>query len=234
MHQLLRSFTGAEEAAIRQITPLISIVRFPHGSLGSKGNTSCVWQQSKLNLILPNLPEECKFIVIRRKHKKRGKSDLKSTKFERFKIQRALELLSHTVEGVWKKTDKFNIEISNEKLQKWPEKGDLVELIPQCHIVKETEEEENEDEKKKGDKLFDADGQDKGPAPLQNSVIPDETFEGALNTEKETNVGGADAAMAEILADEVVNCIKYGKLSENKKLQHLNSQLYLKQKDLPT
>ena len=73
LHDLLTSFTGAEEAAIRQITPLISIVRFPHGSLGSKGNTTCVWQQSKLNLILPNLPEECKFIVIRRKQKKGDK-----------------------------------------------------------------------------------------------------------------------------------------------------------------
>ena len=43
LHGLLKSFTGAEEAAIRQISPLISIVRFPHGSLGSKGNTTCVW-----------------------------------------------------------------------------------------------------------------------------------------------------------------------------------------------
>ena len=94
------SFTGAEEAAIRQISPLISIVRFPHGSLGSKGNTTCVWQQSKLNLVLPNLPEECKFIIIRRKQKKGGKSELKSTKFERRRIQRALELLSQTVDGV--------------------------------------------------------------------------------------------------------------------------------------
>ena len=100
LHGLMKSFTGVEEAAMCQISPLISIVCFPHGSLGSKGNTTCVWQQSKLNLILPNLPEECKFIIIRRKQKKGGKSELKSTKFERRKIQRALDLLSHTVEGV--------------------------------------------------------------------------------------------------------------------------------------
>ena len=100
LYDLMNSLTGAEEAAICQISPLISIVRFPHGSLGSKGNTTCVWQQSKLNLILPNLPEECKFIIIRCKQKKGDKSELKSTKFERRKIQRALELLSHTVEGV--------------------------------------------------------------------------------------------------------------------------------------
>ena len=100
-YHLLSTFTGAEEAAIHQNSQLISIVRFPHGSLGSKGNTTCVWQQSKLNLILPNLPEECKFVIIRHKQKKKdGKSQLKSTKFERRKIQRALVLLSHTVDGV--------------------------------------------------------------------------------------------------------------------------------------
>ena len=73
LHDLLMSFTGAEEATICQILQLLSIVHFSHGSLGSKGNTTCVWQQSKLNLILPNLPEECKFIVIRRKQKKGDK-----------------------------------------------------------------------------------------------------------------------------------------------------------------
>ena len=227
LHDLLTSFTGAEEAAIRQITPLISIVRFPHGSLGSKGNTTCVWQQSKLNLILPNLPEECKFIVIRRKQKKgdkknEEKSKLKSTKFERKRIQKALYLLSQTVEGVWKKTDDFNIEISEEKLKQWPEKGDLADLIPKCNIVKEDlydeDEDEDEDEVKEGksdgnkkkNDLFDSDGKDEGPAPLQNSFIPDETFEGALNNEIGTNVGGANAAMAEMQAEEVVQRIKYG------------------------
>ena len=70
LHSLMKSLTAAEEAAIRQITPLISIVRLTHGNIGSKGNTGCVWQQSKLNLILPNLPEECKFIIITRLQKK--------------------------------------------------------------------------------------------------------------------------------------------------------------------
>ena len=32
LHDLMNSLTGAEEAVICQITPLISIVRFPHGS----------------------------------------------------------------------------------------------------------------------------------------------------------------------------------------------------------
>ena len=113
LHSLMKSLTAAEEAAIRQITPSISIVRLTHSNIGSKGNTSCVWQQSKLNLILPNLPEECKFIIITHlQKKKKGTSELKSTKFERKKIQETLELLSHTVDGVWKSNDKFKITMS--------------------------------------------------------------------------------------------------------------------------
>ena len=61
---LLLSFTCVEEAAIRTIVPLLSIVRLMHGSIKSKGNTSCVWQKSQLCLVLPNLPSECKYIVI--------------------------------------------------------------------------------------------------------------------------------------------------------------------------
>ena len=71
LFSLLSNLIAAEEAAIRQITPLISIVQLNHGNIGCKGNTSCVWQKSKLNLILPNLPEECKFIIITRRNKKK-------------------------------------------------------------------------------------------------------------------------------------------------------------------
>ena len=42
LQTLLRSLTCAEEAAIRQITPLVSLVRLSAGSIGMKGNTSCV------------------------------------------------------------------------------------------------------------------------------------------------------------------------------------------------
>ena len=51
LQSILMSLTSAEEAAIRQITPLVSLVRLSTGSIGMKGNTSCVWQQSRLNLI---------------------------------------------------------------------------------------------------------------------------------------------------------------------------------------
>jgi hypothetical protein len=42
LHYLLDSFTSVEEAAIRQITLLISMLRLSQGNIGSKGNTSCV------------------------------------------------------------------------------------------------------------------------------------------------------------------------------------------------
>ena len=60
--------------------------------------------------------------------KKKSKIVLKSTKFERKKIQRCLELLSCTVEGVLKEKESFKINISQENLEKWPENGDIRNL----------------------------------------------------------------------------------------------------------
>ena len=202
LFSLLSNLTAAEEAAIRQITPLISIVRLNHGNIGCKGNTSCVWQKSKLNLILPNLPEECKFIIITRRNKKKdeqkknaNESKLKSTTFERKKIQETLELLSKTVVGVWKPGPNFNIEISQERLSQWPEKGDLAEMNKHLHILEDDESSNNDDNSKKpashvedpknSDKdnaeevKIDRDGTDEGPAPLQNTEIP-LSFEGVM------------------------------------------------------
>ena len=82
--ELLSTFTAAEEAAIHQITPMIAIVLLAQGNIGSKGNTSCVWHQSKLNTILPNLPQECKYIVITRQQQ--NSPDLKSSRFKRDKF----------------------------------------------------------------------------------------------------------------------------------------------------
>ena len=57
-----------------------------------------------------------------------------------------MELLSKTVDGVWKKTDDFHIEISQEKLKQWPEKGDLADMNPECHIVEEDKDEEDDED----------------------------------------------------------------------------------------
>jgi len=60
-----------EEAAIRQITPLVSIVKLAHGNIGSKGNTTCMWNHSKLCTILPNLPSTCQYFVLSHEAKKK-------------------------------------------------------------------------------------------------------------------------------------------------------------------
>lgn len=149
---LFFSFTAAEEAAIRQITPLLSIVRLKEGNIGAKGNTHLVWQQSKLSLLLPNLPSECKFIILQRKHRDEpngitgnSQTKLKSTTFERNKIARALELLVDTVPHVWKATDQCNITVSQQRLAMWPERGDLANLNPEYHITEYDDADDDDD-----------------------------------------------------------------------------------------
>ena len=68
---ILSSMSCIEEAAIRQITPLVSIVKLAHGNIGSKGNTTCMWNQSKLCTILPNLPSTCQYFVLSYEAKKK-------------------------------------------------------------------------------------------------------------------------------------------------------------------
>lgn len=125
LQELLSTFTSAEEAATRQIVPMLSIVRLSQGNIGAKGNTSCVWQESKLNLVLPNLPEECKFVVIQRQRQNGSAAAgnvMKSTKFKKARILKALRLLKQTGLDVW------NIEISQDNLSKWPDEGDILDM----------------------------------------------------------------------------------------------------------
>ena len=212
LHELMQSLTAAEEAAIRQITPLISIVRLDHGNLATKGNTSCVWQQSKLNLVLPNLPRECKFVILTRRQRSNdngnNQSQLKSTKFKRSKIQEALELLSCTVEGVWKTTQTYQLQISQDRLAQWPEEGDLAVMNAGLHIYVD-DNEGNEDTtnnitNSNGTTNLDSDGPDFGPAPLQNDMAPLETYEGVMQMNDNSNAQAGNAAMA---ANEVQNTL---------------------------
>ena len=71
LKQILSSMSCIEEAAIRQITPLVSIVKLAHGNIGSKGNTTCMWNESSLCTILPNLPSTCQYFVLSYEAKKR-------------------------------------------------------------------------------------------------------------------------------------------------------------------
>ena len=206
LQEIMTSLTCVEEAAIRQITPLVSLVRLSTGSISMKGNTSCVWQQSKLNIILPNLPTECKFVIIKRKGCTQSTKDIKSTKFERSKIERALELLSGTVDGIWKHSANFPIQISMEKLNAWPESGNLIDLLSDEEIIEKETEKESENDFNPVNVNINTDNGDAGPAPLQNTTIPSEDFEGIINF-GESNESG-NTKLASLALRKFVNDIR--------------------------
>ena len=111
MRHLLSTCTLIEEAAIRQITPLVSILKLAQGNIGTKGNTSCVWINSKIATVLPNLPSQCKYIILKRSSR-RSNVEINSMKFERRRIMRILQLFKLTLHEVW-----GNITISNANMQ---------------------------------------------------------------------------------------------------------------------
>jgi hypothetical protein len=121
-HYILGQLTVAEESAIRQITPLISIVRLKHGNVGRKGVVSCVQQSSNLNKILPNLPQQCKFLVFQRTN---GDGSMKSFTARRPWIQRALEMYQHISRDV----PAWAIQIEKSHLQEWPENGNILDVV---------------------------------------------------------------------------------------------------------
>ncbi|KAL7537702.1 hypothetical protein ACHAXR_008006, partial [Thalassiosira sp. AJA248-18] len=214
LHELLSSFTPVEEAAIRRITPLASIVKLAHGNIGTKGNISCVWQQSSLGTVLPNLPQDCRFIVIVRQQG--TSSQLKSTKFNRAKIQLALQLLKETGLEAWS-----DIEISEHNLNQWPESGDLCDhLSQQLNLVVLERDEEGElyvaednvgqDNNNSGAEPVQVlrDGNDIGPAPLQNDVVPDEVYEAVVNIGEQSEVGAENALLAADAVNDAVQRIR--------------------------
>ena len=154
-----------------------------------------MWNYFKLCTILPNLPGTCQYFVLSYEAKKKSKIILKSTKFERIKIQRCLELLSCTVEGVWKEKESFKIKNSQDNLEKWPESGDIRDLdevvtIPIAMKIVQSEkrdlddiEKENSSFQNKNDdngatlrnKAYNlyTDGKDADLSPLQNKDFPE-------------------------------------------------------------
>jgi hypothetical protein len=183
LHTLLFYFTCSEEAAIRQISQLMCITKYSLGNIGSKGNVSCVFQDCKLQRILPNTPQSIINIVVTRGKKKK---DLKPWKFEKKKTMRALELLVQTVPHVWKTNNEYglptDIVISQDHANLWPDEGNLLAL-PGMAVVDEV------DVKGRVLDLQDSDndlcalgkyGDDGGPALLQTVQLPDVEFEGSL------------------------------------------------------
>jgi hypothetical protein len=197
LRNLLSNFTAAEEAAIHQIAPTLSIVRLSQGSLASKGNTSCVWHKSRLTMILPNLLAECKFIVVKRISNNNSHTSIKSMKFWQENIQRALYLLKNT--GL----DEWSIEIN---LAAWPEEGNLLDMDLDINVTEADEKghevlaEEQAPAAMLNNTSFvhtNNEGNDAGPAPLQNLEIPEETFEGVLNVHDRSNVTIGQASLVE-------------------------------------
>ena len=83
-----------EEAVIQQITPLVSTLKLAQGNIGTKGNTCCLWTNSKINTALPNLPSQCKHTILKHSHTRNANvQDIASMKFERQKIIDLLHLL---------------------------------------------------------------------------------------------------------------------------------------------
>lgn len=111
LYHLLNNLTPAEEAAIQRIIPLLSFVRLTHGNISSCGSVHCIWVQSKLGKVLPNLPEECKFIVVTRQGANGCR--INSLKFEKKKIAEVLTLLKRTDHPAWR-----DIEINQDHLDR--------------------------------------------------------------------------------------------------------------------
>jgi hypothetical protein len=173
--------TLVEEAAIRRIAPMMSIVGLKQGNLASRGNTSCVYQKSRLQSILPNLPRECYYIIVKRQSRTNNSNNagrgLKSTKFRRLIIHEVLLLLKRTGLPAW-----ADIEISQINLDAWPEEGDILTMDLDIHVTEvdddgnELEEEEEEEGEVGGSSNWPNNttsvptlhiGNDAGPAPLQ-------------------------------------------------------------------
>ena len=128
---LLDQLTYVEEATIWQIEPLIHLTRIAHDSMRVKVNTSCVWQQSKLHLVLPTaLPNSHYVYIVRDLHPSRP--SLRSIRCRRYLIQEVLELSQQCdINGVW-----TVIAISQENLLMLMVDGDAMTL-PNAPIVQE-------------------------------------------------------------------------------------------------
>ena len=125
------------------------------------------------------------------------------------KYKTYLELLSKTVDYVWKNTSKFNLTISQENLNKWPESDDIRNLddiitipIPKDIVQKDKNELNNIEistdihgNKGKNYNLIKYEN-DSGPVPLQSKYFSEEIFETAINTSNAGTTSVHDALQA--------------------------------------
>ena len=99
-----------------------------------------VCQKSTLHMVLPNSVSEYSYIVVAKyQSDSRGgnqrHSGLKSTKFTRAVIQRFLGLLLQAIGGVWKSNNNEYIQLSQNNLRQWHEKGDIATMNQNPHVL---------------------------------------------------------------------------------------------------
>jgi hypothetical protein len=174
---LLHSYSLTEEWSIKQITSFVSVVHLQN-SIGSRGSTSCIWNNSKLALLLPNLPVEMRIIVVT--YHTRGctsnnePSSTKSYQFLHCKIERDLYLMDQT------KLPKWQGKVCPERLSSRPEEGNPLNLPGLEHMEDELDpyaQCEEQATNPEGLNTYDA---DHVPTPMQSGEHPDETFEGTF------------------------------------------------------
>ena len=166
---LLSIATLAEESAFRQISPMMKLVRMKGNNLARKGVVSLVHQESVLQKILPNLPENCVSCVFTYQSKD-SKNSMRSFRCRRWLIQRVLEMFSIIATDI----PEWEITVSKDNLHKYPEDGNLLDHA-ECFVEKQRNEE------KPGSKAHD---DVLGPAPLQNTDDPIEQFFTCIPTKK--------------------------------------------------
>ena len=163
---VLKGLTLAEEAAIRAVVPLVQVARLSAGNIASKGNISCVFQETSWSKVLPHLPEECKIIVLKRERGQKGA--LPSYRFRKEAIEEALTLLEDL-----RPPHYLDFEFDRDRLEKWPSEGNLLdsEVVPVPTV--DPQEEEDEDEKESPAATQNPPHQQHSPSP-QEQATPEE------------------------------------------------------------
>ena len=205
LDDLLKSLTVAEEIAISPITAFQRLVWLNRGNIATKGNTSCVWKDSKLEVVLPHLPEHCKIIVIQwSAQQDNANNNLRSYQYKRYKIQMALEMLRLTGLECW-----LRVIISDDNLLAWDEEGSLLQHPNVVHVDNQDYEADDQNVVDTMSLGLNHDGGDAGPALLQNGEAPEELVEGVIPQDTSTSVGAATAVDADVQLEKAVDLIQH-------------------------
>ena len=188
-----------DTAIFTELYQIMKILSLSQGNIGAKGNIHFLWQKSKLNLILPNLPKDCIWVVIKCQQGYGTMTTMKLTKFIKIMIERVLCLLDQTCEP-W-----TSIQIIQENLSACPFDGDLTDLNEDFHETIEDEIIEDTANPTTNDHpVLDTNGDVSGPAELQNPVKEIETLEGLVNLSDGNNMQGEIAQHAVYEVEDAV------------------------------